>query len=98
MKLKFGPALPVMAAAVLCFVVAVARLDQSGQAEGRQLLEDALRRTAVTCYAAEGVYPPSVDYMQQHYGLQYDAGRYTVYYNRFASNLMPEITVLDKEV
>ena len=32
--------------------------------------------------------------MQQHYGLQYDTGRYTVRYVRFASNLMPDITVL----
>lgn len=85
-----------MAAALLCFGTAVTRLDQGWQAEGCRLVEQALRRAAVSCYAAEGFYPPDVAYLQQHYGLQYDEERYVVYYDRFASNLMPEITVLDQ--
>lgn len=85
-----------MAAALLCFGTAVTRLDQGRQAEGCRLVEQALRRAAVSCYAAEGFYPPDVAYLQQHYGLQYDEERYVVYYDRFASNLMPEITVLDQ--
>ena len=58
--------------------------------------EDALRRTAVACYAAEGFYPPDVTYMQEHYGLQLNTNRFTVRYVLQASNLMPDITVLDK--
>ena len=85
-----------LAAAVLvCFLVALSRLDTGRQEKGRQQLEEALRRTAVSCYALEGAYPPSVDYMTDHYGLTYDDSRYTVHYSVFASNLMPEITVLD---
>ena len=56
---------------------------------------EALRRTAVSCYACEGAYPPDVAYMQEHYGLQYDSAAYTVRYELFASNLMPDITVLE---
>ena len=59
-------------------------------------LEDSVRRTAVTCYAAEGFYPPSVDYMEENWGLQYEKDRYVVRYEVFASNLMPQITVLEK--
>ena len=55
-----------------------------------------MRQTALACYAAEGVYPPDVAYMQEHYGLQYDESRYAVSYEIYASNLMPDITVLDK--
>lgn len=85
-----------MAAVLLCFGFSVQRLGEQRQAEGRQLLEDALRRTAVACYASEGFYPPNIAYMQEHYRLQYDADSYVVHYELFASNLMPDVTVLKK--
>ena len=84
-------------AVLLCFLFAVSRLEQGRQAEGKQQLEEALRRTAVACYASEGFYPPSVEYMVQHYGLQYDEQVYRVHYEIFASNLMPEITVVERQ-
>lgn len=82
---------------LLCFLLAVSRLEQGRRTEGKQQLEDTLRRTAVSCYALEGVYPPSVDYMKEHYALQYDEDAYTVRYEVIASNLMPDITVLEKQ-
>lgn len=85
-----------MAAALLLFLTAVSGLERDRQAEGKQQLEDVLRRTAAACYAAEGFYPPNLDYMREHYGLRYDETQYAVYYEVFASNLMPGITVLDK--
>ena len=81
---------------LLWFSLAVSRLEQGRQAEGKQQLEDVLRRTAVACYAAEGFYPPDVAYMQANYGLEYDETSYVVRYVVFASNLMPDITVLEK--
>ena len=66
------------------------------KAEGRQQLEEALRRAAVACYAVEGVYPPTLEYLTEHYGVQIERDRYTVFYENFADNLMPEITVLDR--
>ena len=77
-------------------MLALSRLENAHQEAGKQQLEDALRRTAVACYAVEGFYPPDVDYMVQHYGLQYDEDSYRVHYEIFASNLMPEITVVEK--
>lgn len=82
-------------AALLCVLAGVSRLESGRQALGRERLEEALRRTAVSCYACEGAYPPDVAYMQEHYGLQYDSAAYTVRYELFASNLMPDITVLE---
>ena len=82
-------------ALVVARVAGVSRLESGRQALGRERLEEALRRTAVSCYACEGAYPPNVAYMQEHYGLQYDSAAYTVRYELFASNLMPDITVLE---
>jgi len=89
---------PVLAAAVLLgFTTALSNLQQGRADEGKQQLEDALHRAAVACYAAEGVYPPDVEYLQTHYGIQIDETRFSVMYDVFASNLMPDITVLEKE-
>lgn len=81
--------------AALCFLLALSRLEAGHRAEGKQQLEEALRRAAATCYACEGFYPPDAAYMQEHYGLRWDEKNYTVRYERFATNLMPDITVLE---
>ena len=84
----------IMAALADCF--AFSEIETGHKEEGRRQLEEALRRAAVACFAMEGFYPPDVDYMQQHYGLQYDEENYVVYYEYIASNLMPDITVLER--
>lgn len=96
MKRKIGWTLPIVAAVLLYFTLAVSRLEQDRDAQSKQLLEDVLRRTAVACYASEGFYPPDIGYMLEHYGLHYDEEKYVIRYEVFASNLMPDITVLEK--
>ncbi|MGI6579184.1 MAG: hypothetical protein ACOX3H_02895 [Saccharofermentanales bacterium] len=57
------------------------------------LLKDAVRREAVQCYALEGSYPQDLAYLQERYGLRYDADRYVVHYKFLGGNLLPEISV-----
>lgn len=91
-----GILLPLAAAVVLLwFAAAVDSLDSGRSEEDLRQLEETLRRSCVACYAAEGVYPPDLDYLKEHYGLQIDEERYTVKYSAFAENLMPDITVLE---
>lgn len=99
-KRTFGPVLlvPAALAVLLMFTSALSNLDEGRQSEGRRQLEEAVRRGAVACYAAEGAYPPDLEYLEAHYGLQVDRERYTVVYEVFASNLMPDVTVLENEV
>lgn len=87
----------IMSALLLWFFPAVEHLRAGQHEEGRAQLEVALRRATVACYATEGIYPPTLDYLMQHYGIQIDKSRYSVFYEIFADNLMPEITVLVKE-
>ena len=91
-----GLLLPAIAAAVLVmFAAALDGLTTGRDAEDLRQLEEALRRSCAACYAAEGVYPPDLDYLRDHYGLQIDEERYTVKYSVFAENLMPDFTVLE---
>ena len=88
---------PLLAAAILLFfLTALGNLGDGQQDEGKAQLEAALHRAAVACYACEGIYPPSLDYLKEHYGIQIDDSRYVVIYEAFAENLMPDITVLEK--
>lgn len=64
------------------------------EAEGAQTLRNAIKRACVQCYAIEGRYPPSVQYLEDAYGIQIDEERYDVFYSGFASNVMPDITVV----
>lgn len=57
-------------------------------------LADSVRRAAVQCYALEGFYPPSLDYLQEKYGVTADGNRFFIDYQFIASNLLPDITVL----
>lgn len=86
----------ILAAAVI-FAQGADRLsaDQSGEAKAR--LEDAIRRGCAACYAAEGQYPQSLDYLEEHYGLQIDETHFAVFYEPFGSNLMPNFTVLERQ-
>lgn len=87
---------PVLAVGILLyFLTALSNLSKDQALEDKQQLETALTRAAVACYAAEGIYPPSLDYLVEHYGVQINTDLYTVKYEIFASNLMPDITVLE---
>ena len=87
----------ILAVALGFFFTGLKQVRQEISEQGKTKLEDAVRRAAVACYAAEGAYPPDVDYLVEHYGLTVDESRFIVHYDIFAENLMPDITVLDNE-
>jgi len=77
------------------FLFSLFRMDNGQKEEGRRQLEEVLRLSAMACYAAEGIYPPTLDYLSQNYGVLIDEERYAVIYEIFAENIMPSITVVN---
>ncbi|MCR5802215.1 MAG: hypothetical protein K6G57_07790 [Lachnospiraceae bacterium] len=57
-------------------------------------LNSALKRSIVSCYCVEGTYPPSLDYIKEHYGLTYDESLFFVDYQAIGSNIYPDVTVI----
>ena len=82
-------------AALLFFMSALGNLESGREGEDIRQLQEVLQKGCVACYAAEGIYPPDLEYLKERYGIQVDEERYTVYYSRFAQNLMPYVTVLE---
>lgn len=68
-------------------------VDRTSEDEQKALVRDAVRGALVTCYAVEGSYPTDVAYLKEHYGLAYDAARYMVTIDAFATNVMPDVRV-----
>lgn len=60
-------------------------------------LSAALNRDIIHCYAVEGFYPPSLDYIETHYGLTYDKELFYIDYQPIGSNIMPNITIIRKD-
>lgn len=85
------------AAICACALACWTTLDDFGEktdTKSMASLEEAVRRAAVSCYAAEGSYPDRLDYLVERYGLQLN-DRYAVHYDVFASNLAPDVTVVE---
>ena len=74
--------------------VNVREASEASEREGLRQAELAVRRAAVCCYALEGAYPASYEDLKTRSGIAVDEGKYKVFYEIFASNIMPEITVV----
>lgn len=85
-----------LAAMIALMVLALVSVGRDSGEDGLRQLETGVRRSVMACYASEGVYPPDLEYLKEHYGLQVDEERYAVHYICVAENLMPDITVQER--
>lgn len=86
-------------AALLCLVSALLwlgyrRVAADINAQTQAAIKNSAMQCAVQCYAVEGAYPPDVAYLEENYGFVYNKKDYIVSYDAFASNQLPDITVL----
>ena len=95
--LKNLPAILIFVAIVVILVWAVSDVSETSSEESLTIAENSIRRAVITCYAQEGRYPSSIDYLKENYGL-YVSDDFIVNYNMFADNIMPDIIVVRKPV
>ena len=86
--------LTAMAAVVAVFAAAVLNFSGRTGAREEETLRKAVARASGQCYDIEGRYPPSVGYLEENYAIQINRKKYNVFYDCFASNVMPEITII----
>ena len=83
---------------IAIFVFCAAALQTlSGNIEENETetLKNAIDNAVVNCYSIEGRYPESLDYIVENYGVVIDNEKYIVRYNIFASNIKPQVTVIE---
>ena len=83
-------------ALIVGFLILISAITTTSDSQETQLVYDAVKNAALTCYAAEGSYPENLQYLRDHYHLSYNEDRYIVYYEAFASNRIPDIWVSEK--
>ena len=83
----------VCAISAAAFAFGISGVSGSMDVQQTQMLERAIEKAVVTCYAIEGQYPPTLDYIRDHYGVVIDENRYDVLYDVFAQNVMPSVSV-----
>ena len=94
-----GWVLPVLALVLAAVILTALMAGGSGRnlnEDGAVAIRTAVQRSALQCYAVEGVYPPSLQYLEENYGLQVNTKDYYITYDAFASNLPPTVIVMSK--
>ena len=89
-------AILIFVALILAFVLLVNNITGKGNGRELEIVRDAVKNAALTCYAVEGMYPDNLEYLREHYNLSYNEERYHVFYDPLASNLMPTIKVAER--
>ena len=87
----------VFSAVAAWMVLGVREASEVSDREGLRLAEQAVRQAAVSCYALEGTYPATYEDLKRSSGIAVDEEKYSVFYDIFASNIMPDITVLERQ-
>ncbi len=87
----------VLTAAVLLWQGVFSGSGRDMDQEGMAAVKAAVERSAMQCYVVEGVYPPSLEYLEENYGLQINHEEFYVIYSAFASNVPPDVRVVVRE-
>lgn len=85
------------AAMIAWLIVALGNASRAGDEERLEQVRQSVENGITLCYAAEGIYPESLEHLTENYGVVYDASRYIVHYERFAANVRPTVTVIRRE-
>ena len=89
-------AVAVLVAAVVILLIGVilfTRLDLDMNRQAVESLRNTVTEACVQCYAIEGAYPADVNYLEEHYGVRYDAAKYTVSLDAGSKNDLPAVEI-----
>lgn len=76
------------------FLYGFANISGTVEEQQREVLENAIDRAVISCYAIEGSYPADMAYLEEHYGIVVDYDRFIVSYQPFGDNVRPGIQVI----
>ena len=74
-------------------ILGVYKFNDMSLEQDRQLTLAAIRKATVQCYADEGRYPATLDYLVENYNVNIDFDNFMVAYDCAAANVSPNISV-----
>ena len=91
------PSILVFLAIALLFFQGISSVSSGTRKRQKESLENAITRSITHCYAVEGSYPASLEYLKENYGLTYDENLFFVDYQTIGSNILPDVTIIERE-
>jgi len=80
----------------LFFLLGISHVSRETQSKQAESLRQSISRSIAHCYATEGFYPESLEYLKEHYGIRYDTDTFFVDYQVLGENIFPDVTILEK--
>lgn len=77
-------------------IVGLRNTEGTRKEQAIQSATDSIRRAIITCYAIEGSYPESFEYIKENYGVYINEDEFKVFYSVYGSNMMPGFTVVER--
>lgn len=71
-------------------------VSKSHEQESYAISLQSIDRAIVTCYAIEGMYPPSFAYLEENYGIRVNSEKYYVDYHVLGSNIKPVVQLIER--
>ncbi|MBQ1193874.1 MAG: hypothetical protein IIV45_10850 [Lachnospiraceae bacterium] len=82
----------------LCIFVSFSdSFSESNRNREKEILQAALNRSIVQCYALEGTYPDNLVYLQENYGFTYNEEHFYIDYHYIGGNLRPDVTIIERK-
>lgn len=82
---------------ILCFIIfGVNNIGSGNSKKEIEIAKESINRAIVTCYAVEGTYPTNFEYIKKNYGIHVNEKKYIVHYEIFASNIFPDVTIIER--
>lgn len=94
---KFILSICVFMMILLLFIQGISSLSTSTIKRQKESLENAIMRSVTYCYTVEGSYPGNLMYLKEYYGLTYDEDLFFVDYHTSGSNILPDITIIERK-
>ena len=85
--------IPLLLLFVCIISISWSRVENSFEDNDVELAEETVKSYALQCYALEGAYPETIDYLTENYTLSLNEDKYVYHYDYIGSNIMPDISV-----
>lgn len=76
--------------------IGIVDFERNSNMERMEVIESAIQKAAVQCYAIEGSYPPNLEYLVENYGLIVNEDKFIYHYEAMTANILPKIAVYKK--
>lgn len=72
------------------------KVSKTNQEDRSEAIEQVILKASLQCYALEGSYPSTIEYLKENYGIILDEDQYYYFYDIKGANIAPNIRVIKR--